>query len=340
MLDPKGQAIFGVAKMVMQVFVIDLDGKTSCVTITKDMSVASLKSAVQGKTGVPAEHQRLIWAGKNLTEDDMTLYGYGIGPEATIRLLLRILGGGNWMSAGVNQIRQSATNEIYQSASSSCTANCSQIQSGNVIYLDGSRVGNITFDQQCTANAGCMMENAVDTVMQLIQDLKQGNTTEAGLFPNFGSINLNVSEQEIRNQVTQILETTCTANIEQSQTDNMVYARNSVTGDIGFKQGGNAAANCLMTNAASAKLNLQQRGDQNNTVSGGGFGAIIGLAIAIAIVMVIIRAVNKGKKELDGGDCRDGKTPDGKPCQTGQQGGGGSRSALSMFGGGGTAMKK
>lgn len=184
------------------------------------------------------------------------------------------------------------------------------------MFLDGTTSGDITFQQECTANAGCMMDNSVQTVMDILQDAKQQNKTEASLFPNWIAINLNQSDQEIRNQVTQILNSTCTADIEQQQTDNMVYAKNSQTGNISFVQNGNARANCVMTNSATAKLNMQQKGDQSNTVGGFGLGGIIGLAIFLVVVVLILRAVGGRKQQGGGGGGGFGGG------QGGQQGGG------------------
>jgi len=182
-----------------------------------------------------------------------------------------------------------------------------------------------------------MMNNSVDTVMSILQDAKQQNKTEASLFPNWIAINLNQSDQEIRNQVTQVLNSTCTANVEQQQTENMVYAKNSTTGNIGFVQNGNARANCVMTNSATAKLNLQQKGDQANTVGGFGLGGIIGLAILLVVVVLILRAVG-GKKQQGGGgggnyggqggggSGQQGGFGQGMGGQGGGQGGGGGKS--------------
>lgn len=203
---------------------------------------------------------------------------------------------GNWFSAQVNQQKQTTTNDIYQRSEQLCSASCSNIQSGNTIFLDGTTTGDIEFVQECEANAGCMMENAVDTVMEILQDIKQGNATEAGLFPNFGSVNLNLSDQELRNQVTQILNTVCSADIENSQTDNMLYARNSNTGNISFRQAGNAQANCVMSNVANANLNLKQQGDQNNRIAGLSLGGLLGLIIAIIIIAVIIGIIRKNTR--------------------------------------------
>lgn len=172
-------------------------------------------------------------------------------------------------------------------------SSCEQLQSGNVVFLDGTTSGDITFQQQCTANAKCLVDNNIQAVFDVAQELKQNNVTEASLFPNFGSINLNLADQEIRNQIESIISNSCTADVNQVQSNNMVYARNSSTGDISFLQEGNAVADCIISNAAIAEINMRQEGDQGNTISGSVLGGIIAAIIVIVIVVVIVRGATQ-----------------------------------------------
>ncbi len=76
----------------MQIFVKTMNGKSNAIDIEATDTVATLKSKVADKEGVPAEQQRLVYNGKQL-EDEATLESYEIKEQTTVHLVMRLKGG-------------------------------------------------------------------------------------------------------------------------------------------------------------------------------------------------------------------------------------------------------
>eukprot|EP00668_Euglena_longa_P010962 GGOE01013304.1.p1 GENE.GGOE01013304.1~~GGOE01013304.1.p1 ORF type:complete len:390 (-),score=75.78 GGOE01013304.1:273-1442(-) len=67
--------------------------KVIVIEATHDSTVGGVKCSIQDKEGIPADQQRLIFAGRQL-EDHVTLAEYNVPPNAMLLLVLKLRGGG------------------------------------------------------------------------------------------------------------------------------------------------------------------------------------------------------------------------------------------------------
>lgn len=195
--------------------------------------------------------------------------------------------------------------ETVQTAENTCSATCQNITSGVSVILVGSTTGNITFDQSCEADAACMMQNALEQVVETYQLAEAKADAQLPILPiglqaAFANA---LTTNDVSAAMKQTLENHCNANVSNTIQDVLIFATNSKTGDIAFTQSGNASARCVMDNAGRMQLSIRQTGKASAT-SGSVFGGLIGLIVIIIIIIMIAAAVKKKTA---------GKCPDGQP---------------------------
>ncbi len=76
----------------MQIFVKTLAGKTITLEVDPNESIDSVKAKITEKEAIPANQQRLIFAGKQL-ESGRTVSDYNVTADSTFHLVLRVRGG-------------------------------------------------------------------------------------------------------------------------------------------------------------------------------------------------------------------------------------------------------
>ena len=76
----------------MQLLVKTVSGRTVSVEVEPSEPVKCVKKLLQERENVDIEHQRLVFAGKEL-EDEKEIGSYHISEEATIEMLFKMAGG-------------------------------------------------------------------------------------------------------------------------------------------------------------------------------------------------------------------------------------------------------
>jgi ubiquitin len=76
----------------MQIFIKTLIGRTITLHVEPNYSIRNIKEIIYNKESIPIDEQRLIFSGKQLT-DDRTLSDYNVQKDSTFHLVLLLRGG-------------------------------------------------------------------------------------------------------------------------------------------------------------------------------------------------------------------------------------------------------
>lgn len=186
--------------------------------------------------------------------------------------------------------RQNAISDIYQDSEQSCVFQSRQgISEANIIIAERSSVGNIEFRQESNPSINCVLRNTFSAVSDVELENITAQFSDPIVQPFAMSINFNTSitDQTMRNLITQISKNTCDINIDQTiRNVNVFIGNDSSTGNIKYVQKAeNPSIDCVMENSALVKASTSGK---NATLQG---NFLMLLVLALAIICLSVTAI-------------------------------------------------
>lgn len=196
------------------------------------------------------------------------------------------------VNSNQSTVNQTIANSILQTATIGCAATCENIDSGNVTVIIGGNYGNITFSQKCTADATCVIDNALNSsVDNILASTLSQEAVSSGLAGRLYSGNTNLADikQTIKNTIVQNTDIQCSGSSTNIRTGNLVYLQDVTAQNLAFTQEGNALAQCYISNLSKLDLTNSARStvDQKAKDTGIDLFAIFGIIAAVIIAIII-----------------------------------------------------
>lgn len=92
-IDPC-DTLYGSFVSSFPIFVKTLSGTTDAITVTLADLISAVKEMIKCALGCPVDQQRLVYNGRELSNDDATVAACDIVPDSTLHMILRLRGGG------------------------------------------------------------------------------------------------------------------------------------------------------------------------------------------------------------------------------------------------------
>lgn len=199
----------------------------------------------------------------------------------------------------------SIVNQSLQNVSNYCTISCNDnINNLDIVVVGGNDTINI--GQVCSiVGSECMIKNLISTqVDNLVKNIVQQQESNLGIFSLFGpssseSTNITTS---IKNQVSQLINNTCSQSSNQNISNTTVFAEDANLNLTISQSGSVQKAQCALDTVAKLLIN----NDVQNSVkqSESSCGNILGILIVIVIIVLIfifyplLRGISSGAGQV------------------------------------------
>lgn len=195
-----------------------------------------------------------------------------------------------------SSMRTDISTNILQKANNVCSDTANNNISNTTIIA----AGNIDIDQTIKANFACALANTFDaTITNTITDsIKQTATTENGvILPSVGSdSNYSSMNENIRNNISQILNNTCTITKGNNISGDFIVSKTgsvNITQDIINTNGGLDTCNIQNTVSASAANAVSNTAEQTASITNALTSIVTVLAICGMLTAVGTQAFKK-----------------------------------------------
>lgn len=205
--------------------------------------------------------------------------------------------------------QQNVTNDIVSSSSATCNATSTSEQINNTIIVLNSEIsGDVGVVTVTSVDASCTIGNTMnDTISNSIAAaVQQENSALNGILGGLGNesqSNLIDVTQNIANNVTLLMNSTCQATNTVAQENNLVYLDGSTIGqNVGIlNTGGTSYASCTINNLSKLQVYNQMTASASQKNSSVSLLALIFIIVFLCVLVAAIIAIAKifGKKKTN-----------------------------------------
>jgi len=214
-----------------------------------------------------------------------------------------------------------------------CGADCKDNISNVYLTIENSNVGNITFNQECSATVECYQQNDIEIINNIqmtntqVSEASADNDVKApflGVANSYSDIttearNYSLASSYIASYIN--INMACISTSINNISDVVITIKDTTSGDIEFVQKGSSTTSCQSINSAKVSNSVTLVNDQtaisesSNSVGGFSIGGLIALLVIAAIIIAAIKVLgNKSGQQQKPQSCR---IEPGKPIPSG-----------------------